>query len=428
MRRSTTRTLLAGLLAAVALVASLVPAHAVSPAAATAPAAGPASAASPAASLTGIQWLPWMDTLQKTLQESPGFAGLLPPAAGEAQVLHAFFAGAVPAQLPAVPAGWTLQAEANAHPQPLMQKAPANLIMESTSTLLLPPLAWSNGVSPGAQLYIDFAGTGSPQYICSTNFIWKDQNKNLYVGAAGHCFLPAGTTATTNAGTDGDVGPGATPAWKDSNNFNFWLCVTDCLLGGQSGAFFENFIIQQAYYLGHNPAYARQIQGTLDIGRDFGMIRIPAGAIAGTHPAVPVLGGPSGTLTPVQLTDLSLIHGNAAYDGETFATKTRAGVFFGETPGSGYFTTALKGSGGDSGSSIEGLSLLAGDRPGITVPKAVGILTHGIGVPVVGYGLGLMYGTTVPEAKVLAAQASLCIEVVQYNEAIPVATGGPATC
>lgn len=303
-------------------------------------------------------------------------------------------------------------------PHRLIQPVHGVRIATATHSSILPPLAWSDGISPGAQIYISFDGSDFPQYLCSSNFVWKDHSSVLYLGAAGHCFLPEGTTATTNAGSDGDVNP-ATSGYK------FWACWEDCLFGGQTGGVMENFIVQNAVALGQ-VAYARQTQSGQDIGRDFGIITIPSSLYGDVRPEVPVWGGPVG-INPSSLgLETVLIHGNAAYDGETFLTKSRAGISLGDA-GDGSFAAVLKSSGGDSGSAIQSVDPLSGDVPGVSVPKAMGILTHGLGDPVTGFGLGLMYGTNVPEAQALANQAGLCIVPVEAGESVsPSVTAAPA--
>lgn len=397
------------------------PAPAGSTPASTAPAV-PDLGILPASSLqaAGLSWQPWMSDVHAQLRALPGFLGLLPPTPDGAPTLRALFSGAAPLSLPAVPSPWTLEPVPHAAAQRLMQRLPDNVRMEPTPAAapthqsLLPPLAWSDGISPGAQIYMDFAGTGSPQFICSSNFVWKDQNGNLYLGAAGHCFLPPGSTATVNAGPDGDVGPGE-PDGKDSDNFNFWACWEDCLFGGQTGALLMDFVIQGAVKLGPI-AYARQTEAGQDVGRDFGIITIPTNLYADVEPSIPVWGGPVGVNPASVLGDIVLIHGNAAYDGEVFATKSRAGLSLGANTIGG-FAALLKSSGGDSGSAITTVNPVTdGTLPLVNSPEAMGILTHGIQVPNVGYGLGLMQGTTYPQARIMAKQAGLCIEALEEGE------------
>lgn len=365
----------------------------------------PADPLDAVATETGIAWQPWMADLHASLESTPGYLGILPPMLDEPQVLRIVWSGEAPATPPAVPLGWTTEAMPYTVPQRAIDPLPGYSVAAHQN--LLPPLAWSHGLGPGAQLLMSFDGSAIPQYICSTNFVWKDDDGNLYLGAAGHCFLPVGTTATTNAGTDGDVNP-ATAGHR------FWVCWEDCLFGGQSGAFLQDFIIQGAVEIpGSNLAYARQTQGGIDVGNDFGIIEIPSSLYADVIPAVPVWNGPDGSRN-APLGNLAYIHGNAAYDGEVFATKSRVGISLGVSSGS--FSALLKSSGGDSGSAIVTQSLQGTEIPLVEVPKGFGILTHGVQVPAVGYGLGLMSGTTIAKAKTMATQAGLCIEPLMYNE------------
>ncbi|HEX2066014.1 MAG TPA: hypothetical protein VHI93_04295, partial [Candidatus Thermoplasmatota archaeon] len=349
---------------------------------------------------------PWMAELQRHLRLSPGFLGLLP----DGTHLHALFAGDAPA-LSTVPAPWRLEAVPHAQARPMLLPLPPGARVEPTPASapihrsVVPALAWNDGIGPGAHIYMDFQGTGNPQFLCTSNYVWKDQDGTLYLGAAGHCFLPAGSTATVNAGPDGDVGPGQ-PGAKDSSKHNFWACWQDCWLGGVAGGLMQDVVLPNAVKLGP-VAYARQKMDGKDIGNDFGLITIPRHLYADVDPSIPVWGGPRGTTT-TRIGEQLLIHGNGNTDGETFATKSRTGASLGDN-GDGSFSAALKSSGGDSGAPIT-------TTTGFGAPRAVGLLTHGIQLPVVRSGLGYILGTTVAQAQKMALQASLCIAPLEAGQ------------
>lgn len=350
-----------------------------------------------ASSSDALGWEPWMAEQQARLAAFPGFLGLVPALPG-VKAVAAMWSGTAGAEV-AAPAGWKVQVTEHAQPQPLGLQKVKKLITVYNSGMVPNPDLWNHKIGPGTQLLMDEDGDGWGEWLCTANFVWKDQSGNLYLGAAGHCFMPQGQVATTSAGGS------YTPTWK------VYACLDDCLLGGQSGTAMQDLIIEQFVQLG-TIAYARQSQGGVDIGNDFGLVRIPSNMRQLASPEVPAWGGPAGVDNSFGLGKTALIHGNGAYDGEVFATKSRVGVSLGASTTS--FSTLMKSSGGDSGSAIGSLGI--GQAPGVTVPKAAGILTHGLQVPYAGYGLGLMMGTTVPQAKAMATQAGLCIVPVNGDQ------------
>ncbi|MFZ6002973.1 MAG: hypothetical protein ACOYXM_03490 [Actinomycetota bacterium] len=231
-----------------------------------------------------------------------------------------------------------------------------------------------DGIGPGAYLLID--QTDGNTYICTANFVWQDQSGKRYLGAAGHCFLPPeGPEASL-----GDPGQYVT---------RVQVCVSGCTFGGQLGSAFTGELAD----LG-DVAYARQS----DVGNDFGLVEIPAGT-TGVRYNVPVWGGPSGTPATPDPGDTVCLYGNAGGLGEVFATKARFGVA-GVSDDDAWFAS-IPSAPGDSGSAVVSCPMLTGGA-------AAGVLTH-----LATNGTGFIAGTTIEQAKQLAAQVGLQISIVQ---------------
>ena len=249
--------------------------------------------------------------------------------------------------------------------------------VESTSP---PTPNASDGIGPGSYLLIstnidDPVGGPNAQYICTANFLWDDHTSGAtYLGAAGHCFLPA---------DDKQAHVGGNPYVTEVD-----VCVADCAFGGQLGAVFTG----QFEKLGQ-VVYARQTENGVDVGNDFGLVTVPASLDSLLRPAVPVWGGPTG---PGTIDDAwgVCVYGNGVALGETFATKARAGT---ATYADDHEWDALMPSSeGDSGSAVVNCDPSSSGLSGTT---AVGILTHG-GVGIVGN----VFGTTVQRAAQMVQQ------------------------
>ena len=59
--------------------------------------------------------------------------------------------------------------------------------------------AMAQNIGPGSHLIIEIPGAGT--FGCTANFVWASGGTR-YLGAAGHCFLPEGTTATHGPGAN----------------------------------------------------------------------------------------------------------------------------------------------------------------------------------------------------------------------------------
>lgn len=232
-----------------------------------------------------------------------------------------------------------------------------------------------DGIGPGSYLLIE---RSDGDFICTANFVWRDAAGNRYLGAAGHCFLPPGVDAQT------------TPSQYVTS---VQVCVSSCAFGGQLGT----IISGELRPLG-DVAFARQSIGKEDVGNDFGIVEIPAGATV--RPRMPVWGGPTTAVphTPA-LGEPVCLYGNAGGLGEVFATKARFGIG-GLSDADSWFAT-IPSAPGDSGAAVVNCPSLSGT-------SAAGILTH-----LATNGTGVIAGTTVARAKAMVlAEKSLTINVV----------------
>ena len=181
----------------------------------------------------------------------------------------------------------------------------------------------ATGIRPGSQMFIEYPdGTTAG---CTANFIWRDTGTTLggdgadgsddsgdpddpddssattdgstagsggpnplYIGAAGHCFLPGDETADDEAGDDFEK-------TYDVSQLTVKVCK-NCTFGGITGL---SFVDGEVYELG-DVVYARQAlpneQGTEgdEVGHDFGLVRIPENFRPAVDPSMPQFGGPVG--------------------------------------------------------------------------------------------------------------------------------------
>lgn len=249
------------------------------------------------------------------------------------------------------------------------------------------------GIGPGSYLVIMIPNEGT--FACTSNFVWATSSK-MYLGAAGHCFLPQDKEATHGPGAD-----------YDASGVRVWACVYGCSFGGVSGQFLPGILVE----LGR-VAYARQHTGDDQIGEDFGIVEIPSTLPANVaiRPSMPVWGGPVGTAQGSGVGTLCQ-YGSGLLVGESFATMARAGYGLG-APGDGSWSAVIPINSGDSGSAVvtcgtEGTNASGG----LHGRAALGIATHGVGPAGVGVP-SVGWGTTITKAKLMATQASLTIQLV----------------
>jgi hypothetical protein len=245
--------------------------------------------------------------------------------------------------------------------------------------------AMAQNIGPGSHLLIEIPGAGT--FGCTANFVWANGGAR-YLGAAGHCFIPEGTTATHGPGAD-----------YDASGVQVSVCVSNCSFGGETGFTVTGNLVRLGAV-----AYARQTADSGDIGNDFGVVTIPSSLAPMIRPSMPVFGGPGTVETVAQGTPLCH-YGNGVVVGETFVTMARVGVGGGSTPS--YWMGDLAAAPGDSGSAVVTCGLSGVDIRG---RGAAGVLTH-LGVEV-GLQHGFVFGTTTARAIEMATEAGLSLSVV----------------
>jgi hypothetical protein len=261
--------------------------------------------------------------------------------------------------------------------------------------LVTPEMA--RNIGPGSHLIIDIPNEGT--FGCTANFVWAS-GATRYLGAAGHCFIPEGTTATHGSGAD-----------YNASGVTVDVCVSNCSFGGETG-----FILTGDLVTLGAVAYARQTAADGDVGNDFGVVAIPASLASLIRPSMPVFGGPT-TTAEVQQGQPLCHYGNGVGVGEVFLTMGRIGVGGGSTPK--YWLGDLAAAPGDSGSAVE---TCEADASGVQGRGAAGILTH-LGVEVCPCGIdfenttvtaqqGFVFGTTIARAIEMAREAGLSLSLV----------------
>jgi hypothetical protein len=261
---------------------------------------------------------------------------------------------------------------------------------------LIPPEMAQN-IGPGSHLIIRIPGEGT--FGCTANFVWAS-GETRYLGAAGHCFLPATATATHGVGAD-----------YDASGVLVSVCVSNCAFGGETGFILTGDLVKLGAV-----AYARQTAADGDVGNDFGIATIPAALAPLVRPSMPVFGGPT-TIEEVEQNDRLCHYGNGVIVGETFLTMARVGVAGGSEPT--YWLGDLVAAFGDSGSAVV---TCESDATAFHGRGAAGILTH-LGLEVcpcdvnfkktkVRIQQGIVFGTTVARAIEMAREAGLSLTVV----------------
>lgn len=246
--------------------------------------------------------------------------------------------------------------------------------------------AMAQNIGPGSHLIIDIPGAGTSG--CTANFVWAAGSVR-FLGAAGHCFIPEGTTATHGPGAD-----------YNASAVQVSVCVSNCSFGGQTG-----FILTGDLVVLGRVAYARQTAADGDIGNDFGIVTIPASLASLIRPSEPVFGGPT-TIAQVQVGQPVCHYGNGVIVGETFPTMGRVGIGGGSN--AKYWSGDLIAAPGDSGSAV--LTCVAG-ASGLKGIGAAGVLTH-LGLEVGVNQHGFVFGTTTTRAITMALEAGLSLAVV----------------
>lgn len=246
----------------------------------------------------------------------------------------------------------------------------------------------ANGIGPGSNLFMEMEGV---LYGCTANFLWRSATGQTYLGAAGHCFVPPGYSATHGAGAD----------WNRLDT-KVWVCVSSCRFGGMT-----SFLLDGTTADLGPVAYARQTGPGGDVGNDFGIVEVPAALASSLRPSMPVWGGPT-SATGAEAEGGICMYGNGVGVAEVYPTMARAGFGLGSFD-DGSWQAAVPSEVGDSGSGVITCDTHTG---GIHGRQPVGILTHGIGA-LVATVPALAFGTTTEKAIAMAYEdAGLAIAVV----------------
>lgn len=272
----------------------------------------------------------------------------------------------------------------------------------------LPEPARATGIGPGSHLIVQMPRSKDDPtettFGCTANFIWtasgsakggrNQTSTKLYLGSAGHCFLPPGFVSTHGAGAD-----------YNPSRTSVSVCVDQCDFGGRLGFEFTGTLVE----LGR-VAYARQgedrnADGDTDefeetVGRDFGIVEIPARLSGLVRPSMPVWGGPT-TIEEIELGSIVCHYGAGVIVGETWPTMARAGQGASTDTGEGHWFANTATAPGDSGSAIQ---VCAGEAGGLHGRGAAGLITHLIIALDAKFGLAESAGTTVARAIELAAR------------------------
>jgi hypothetical protein len=220
-------------------------------------------------------------------------------------------------------------------------------------------------------------------------FVWSAPGKR-YLGAAGHCFVPADRAATHGPGAD-----------YDASGVVVEVCVQNC-----DGNFRTNQLVGTWVTLG-SVAYARQTLDGEDVGNDFGVVEVPREYRDFIRTSMPVWGGPNGVQT-LNVGDYGCHYGHGLGVGEVFVTKARVGIGGGSdaTSWMGDFAAAF----GDSGSGLVGC---VNDGLGFHGTGAIGVLTHiGVSANESTGEQGVTFGTTIARAIEMAKEGGLRLKLV----------------
>lgn len=279
-----------------------------------------------------------------------------------------------------VPAGMQLR-------RPRLDLTAALDLTTSIPAELVTPQAAGN-IGPGSAIIITIPNEG--RFGCTANFVWRSGGRR-YLGAAGHCFLPADKAATHGPGAD-----------YDASGVVVQVCVDGC-----EGDFRTNQITGTWVTLG-KVAYARQTFAGEDVGNDFGVVEVPRPFRELIRKSMPVWGGPTGVQT-LGLGDYACHYGHGLVVGEVFLTKARIGIGGGSDHASwmGDFAAAF----GDSGSGVVGcVNNGVGSFQGT---GAIGVLTHlGVSLNESTGEHGITFGTTIARAIEMGGEAGLGLSLV----------------
>lgn len=226
----------------------------------------------------------------------------------------------------------------------------------------------SGGIRPGSLVVVHYPdGTTAG---CTANFVWREvggSDPSMYLGAAGHCFLPPDANASTNAKRAGEDEDDL----YDVGQLEVEVCGR-CTYGGAAG----NFLIEGSVLELGEVAYARQtLPDGSQIGHDFGVIEIPSARADAVEASLPQWGGPTGVShDAVPQGEPVHQYGAGVGNGEVYPTMGRTGVSQGDRGSSESWVATTRASPGDSGSPMVSSTALSDPTP--EGEDAAGILTH----------------------------------------------------
>ena len=255
----------------------------------------------------------------------------------------------------------------------------------------------ATGIQPGSAIVIDFEDGGASG--CTANFVWRDtstviggddevddpERHPLYLGSAGHCFLPEGVAGENAKRQENEE-------VYDLSKVTVRVCK-DCTFGGLT----DSVLRGDTYELGE-VVYARQALPNEDggegeeVGSDFGLVRIPEELRPAVDPSMPQFGGPVGEEEGAVPAGETVCQFGAGYGGEAFATQGSRGVSEGsvvedDDDGDGVsdrWYAGIRASPGDSGSLLVEYEAGRGtDAAGVITHLAVAI-GSGVGGPTAG--------------------------------------------
>lgn len=257
------------------------------------------------------------------------------------------------------------------------------LVLTPAQAAGLPPTI-QDGIGPGSALQM---GVNGIQNVCTAAFLVRDPaTARYYLATAGHCLV--------RDADDPTVVTGATH--PDMTKDRVDICVDGCMNNGLGLGTYVSLRAGDGY---HPVAYA--VSG--GVGKDFGLIELPAELHGHLRPAMPQWGGPTGVASSTQLGSLVahyghgtlLVPGVAAFVTRTPADQGRLAVLSSNAGNS--FEAVGHVTGGDSGSGINVAQAGADLAHGT---EALGVITHSI----VYVGAPILSGTRMHRGLELAAE------------------------
>jgi hypothetical protein len=206
-------------------------------------------------------------------------------------------------------------------------------------------------IHPGTMLY-----TAGAQ--CTANFVYTDDEGNVYIGYAAHCAGTGGSTDTN--GCNVDSVPLGTPVDFTNNG----SLISEGTIVGHGTLAYSSWITEHQL-------------GTTDANtcayNDLALVKVDSADVAKVNPSVPFWGGPTGIDTDVtQLGDQLYTYGNSSLRFGISALSPHTGISLGDAAADGGWShplyTVSPGIPGDSGSGF-----LSADGSAVGVLSTLGL-------------------------------------------------------